>query len=146
MTSQKIFYLTKQGLERVREEFRNLEERRAELVAAGEEGREELALTEKRLRDLFEVLRSHAIIRPPLPRERGEVRLGATVLARSTVTGRFHEIQLVGTIEANPLLGRVSDESPFGRALLGRRVGDEIFVSARLDSRYVIEKISYHSV
>ncbi len=145
MALKKLFYLTKEGLRAIREEFRRLEDERSLLVASGEEGREDLLVIERRLRDISEILSSHAVIRPPLPRDRDEVRLGATVLARATTTGRLHEVRLVGTAEANPVLGKISDESPFGRALLGKKVGDEIFLLARPDFRYVIEKISYHS-
>ena len=38
--------------------------------------------------------------------------------------------QVVGSQEADPMNGRISEDSPFGRALLGRAVGDEVHVEA----------------
>ncbi len=38
------------------------------------------------------------------------------------------EYQIVGSNEANPLLGKISDQSPIGRALVAKRSGDEISV------------------
>ena len=40
------------------------------------------------------------------------------------------EYQIVGTQEANPMQGRISDESPIGRAILGHRVGETVTVDA----------------
>ena len=44
--------------------------------------------------------------------------------------GKPEVYQLVGAAEANPKHGRISNESPLGKALLGRRVGDEVKVNA----------------
>jgi transcription elongation factor GreA len=40
------------------------------------------------------------------------------------------EYQIVGSNEANPLLGKISDQSPIGQALIGKRGGDEVSVEA----------------
>ncbi|MGB2884689.1 MAG: GreA/GreB family elongation factor, partial [Dehalococcoidia bacterium] len=53
------------------------------------------------------------------------VRLGATVTV-TTQDGQEEQYTIVGSAEANPTEGRISNESPVGRALLGKRVGDEI--------------------
>ncbi|MEK7479364.1 MAG: GreA/GreB family elongation factor [Patescibacteria group bacterium] len=143
MTSQKSFYLTKEGLRALREEFETLRARRMEYITEDSESRDELELIEKRLHVLSEALQSHTLITLPKKHERDEVRLGATVLARSKTTGKTETLRLVGTFEANPLLGTISDESPFGQALLGHRVGDEVAHATRADLRYVIEKILY---
>jgi transcription elongation factor GreA len=37
---------------------------------------------------------------------------------------------MVGAVEANPREGRISNESPLGRALMGRKVGDEVIINA----------------
>jgi transcription elongation factor GreA len=55
---------------------------------------------------------------------------GATVQVEDIDTGHRDCYQLVGPFEADALDGRISIESPMGRALLGRRVGDEVIVYA----------------
>ena len=49
----------------------------------------------------------------------------------------------MGTIEANPPLGRISNESPVGKALLGKKVGDTILVHANSKSYYTVKQIFY---
>lgn len=58
------------------------------------------------------------------------VALGSKVKVESLEDGSFEEYLVVGSQEANPAQGRVSDESPFGRGLLGRSVGEIITISA----------------
>ena len=50
---------------------------------------------------------------------------------------------IVGTLEANPSLGKISNESPVGKALLGRRVGDEVIISSPIKTVYKIKGIKY---
>jgi transcription elongation GreA/GreB family factor len=66
---------------------------------------------------------------PPLQqlREQGKVRLGARVTLEDD-GGRAVEYALVPSDEADPASGRVSVESPLGRALLGKSEGDEVVV------------------
>ena len=58
----------------------------------------------------------------PSKEKRNVVGLGATVGVE--VDGQKDEFQLVGSLEANPSAGRISNESPVGRALLGHRAGE----------------------
>lgn len=143
MTPQKVHHLTPFGLRRVREEFRELEKKRMEFVQEDGEDRDELDLLEKRLHDLSLVLQSHELISVPPKRYQDTVRLGATVFAHCVKTGRTHEVQLVGTFEANPFVGKISNESPFGQALLGKRVGDVVQLGNRENLQYRILNISY---
>ena len=57
-------------------------------------------------------------------------RFGATVQVQNVDTGIRSCYQLVGPFEADAINGRISIDSPMGRALLGRRVGDEVTVYA----------------
>ena len=69
------------------------------------------------------------------------VNLGATVLVE--VDGQNDEFMIVGSLEANPAIGKISNESPVGRMLLGHRVGDEVVVSSPIQTVYKIKKIKY---
>jgi transcription elongation factor GreA len=50
---------------------------------------------------------------------------------------------IVGTLEANPSEGKISNESPVGKALLGKKVGDEIVITSPINVKYKIKKIRY---
>jgi len=60
----------------------------------------------------------------------GVVRLGSKVTIKEVGGGKPESYQLVGAAEANPKDGRISNESPLGKALLGRKIGDEVKVNA----------------
>ena len=62
--------------------------------------------------------------------ETGAVTLGCTVIVRDLESGGDEEYQIVGSQEVNPMSGRISDDSPFGRCLLGKAVGDKVSVDA----------------
>ena len=67
--------------------------------------------------------------------------MGAKV--RVDVEGQKGEFTIVGTLEANPAIGKISNESPVGRALLGHKIGDEVLVSSPVDIKYKIKNIKY---
>ena len=67
--------------------------------------------------------------------------MGAKV--KIDVDGQKDEFLLVGTLEANPALGKISNESPVGRALLGHKVGDEIVVPSPIKITYKVKNIKY---
>ncbi len=58
------------------------------------------------------------------------VHHGAKVVIEFLDDGSREEYLIVGTQEANPAMGRLSDESPVGRALLGKKVGNEVQIEA----------------
>ncbi|HEY9713317.1 MAG TPA: GreA/GreB family elongation factor, partial [Chroococcales cyanobacterium] len=58
------------------------------------------------------------------PRGDSTVMLGSTVKLKND--GKTKQFQVVGTVEADPLEGKISDESPIGKALLGKKVGDSV--------------------
>ena len=61
---------------------------------------------------------------------KGSVTLGSTVKVRDLDEGFEEEYTIVGSQEANPMLGRVSDDSPFGRGLYGHVAGDKVKIDA----------------
>ena len=58
------------------------------------------------------------------------VRMGSRITVRDAATGEEETYQVVGSQEADPMNGRISEESPFGKALLGKNAGDEVVVDA----------------
>lgn len=58
------------------------------------------------------------------------VRLGSRIRVLDLEFDEESEYEIVGSQEADPMGGRISEDSPFGKALLGRAVGDEVIVEA----------------
>jgi len=69
-----------------------------------------------------------AIVAPPLA-DHDEIRFGAHVTLR-TADGHVREVQIVGVDEADPASGLVAFVAPLARALLGRRIGDQVMLRA----------------
>ena len=70
----------------------------------------------------------------------GVIVLGSTV--RYEVDGEAAELRIVGSTEADPLAGRISQASPVGKALLGRRAGDQVVVrTPAAETRYRILEV-----
>lgn len=140
---EKVVYLTPEGRERFASELeelvtvrrREIEERLrrarefADSLDASEydEARDEQAFVEGRILELERLLRTAQMIHEPA---RGDyVRMGCRVTVRDA-DGEEQTYQLVGSREAAPRKGLISNESPIGRALLGKRVGDETTIVA----------------
>ena len=71
------------------------------------------------------------------------VNLGCTVTVLDLDMDMEEEYRIVGSQEADPMEGRISEESPFGRALMGKEEGDEITVEAPAGVlRYRVVKIA----
>ena len=81
------------------------------------------------------------MIKNPAKDQRGIIGLGAKV--KIDVDGQKDEFVIVGTLEANPALGKISNESPVGKALLGNKIGDEVIVSSPIKTTYKIKNIKY---
>lgn len=60
----------------------------------------------------------------------GVVVLGSVVVVLDEESGQEEQYQVVGSQEVDPMKGKISDYSPFGKALLGSAVGDQVFVEA----------------
>ena len=156
MVEEKKFYLTKEGLGRMKKEHEDLKELKL-AKTKGESPKilhsedlnpeylafqEDLSFLEIRLAELEKILKNAELIRPPSKERQKIVNLGATVLVE--VDGQNDEFTLVGSLEANPSLGKISNESPVGQALLGHRAGDEVLVSSPIKTTYKIKKIKYN--
>jgi transcription elongation factor GreA len=134
-------YLTPEGLEKLKEELEYLRTvRRPEVAAqiksakedgdlsenAGyDEAKNMQAFVEGRVMTLEAMLRDAVVIKNT--RTSDTVRLGSQVRVQEEGESP-EEFMLVGAAEADPVAGRISNESPLGRALMGGRPGDRIKV------------------
>ncbi len=90
------------------------------------QGREELAHVEQRVRELQHLLRV-AVSVSQANGGSNRVGLGSRVLVRHD-DGEEMTYTIVSTLEAHAALGRISENSPVGKALLGHQAGDEVVV------------------
>lgn len=155
MAEKNKFYLTKQGLENLRKEYGQLKQLRtlqskkgAPAILHSEElntefiaFREDMDLLDSRLEELEYILKNFELIKPPTRHEKDKVNLGAQVTVE--VDGQIDEFTILGTLEANPSLGKISNDCPVGKALMGCKVGDEVIVSSPIKTIYKIKKIRY---
>ena len=73
---------------------------------------------------------NHAIIIEESDDFSGFIGLGCRVVVRDLETGEEEAYQVVGSQEADPMNGKISDDSPFGRAMVGKTKGDKVTVDA----------------
>ncbi len=145
MDSKKI-YLTEKGLDELKKEYDDLMNgRRPEILTrlsdARNQGdlsenaeyaaaREELSFVDGRIEELEELLRQATLIKEDAHKAGGKktVVLGSKVTLH--VDGKKEAFTVVGEWEADPAEKKISHESPLGKALLGKMVGDKIEVEA----------------
>jgi len=136
-----LTYITPKGLEKLEAELVHLRnEKRKEITRYLQETEgdveeteylialEEQAFVEGRIRQLEQLLANVMIIQPG-QNSSGVVELGSTVVLRDDNL-ETETYTIVGSAEANPTTGFISNESPLGKALLGSKVGDELAVKA----------------
>lgn len=151
---KKLFHMTKDGIEELKSELSSLKLRRGDIAEAIKNAREQGDLsenaeyhvakdehekTEGRILELEHILQNVEVITKR--GGKGKVTLGSTVKLK-TGDGKLTEFTVVGTVEADPLSGKISDESPIGQALIGKNVGDEVEINLASEKRkFVVEKI-----
>ncbi len=158
MEKTKKFYLTQKGLENLEKEYEELKKTRATMtdnevpkLLESEDlnpeylsFQEDLERMENRIIELENIFKNKEIIKPPLPEQAKFVNVGAKIVAE--VEGRKEKFIIVGTLEADPSLGRISNESPVGVALLGHKSGDEIIICQPKKTIYKIKKVEYEEI
>lgn len=153
MKRKDIVYLTKEGLEKLKEELKELTEvkraevakriktardmgdtsENAEYVAA----REEQSFIEGRIVEIEEIIRHAEVSDSSVD---GIVAIGSRVTVH--IDGDEETFHIVGAPEADPVQKKISHESPIGSALLGKKVGEKIEVEAPVGMlTYTILKI-----
>ncbi len=93
-----------------------------------DEAKEEQGKLYSKIAELQNLL-EHAEIVERVQRE-GVVSIGSRVKVKDLALGEEEVYQIVGSQEANPMAGRISDDSPFGRGLMGHKIGDTVTVNA----------------
>ena len=151
---RKVFHLTKEGVEELQKELEMLLSKKpliAEAIKAARElgdlkenseyqsARTEQEQNENRISEVENILKNVELIKKP--KGDSKVQLGSTVKLKSGKVEK--QFQIVGTVEADPLNGKISDESPIGSALLGKKVGDLVEITTAVDTQsYKVEAIS----
>ena len=151
---KKLFHLTKEGISDLEKELKGLVAERgpvAERIKSAREfgdlaenaeyssARQEQERLETRISEIEHILQNHEVIKKP--KGDSKVQLGSTIKLKDD--NKTKEFQVVGTVEADPLNGKISDESPIGRALMGKKVGDNVEIETPVESStYKIVEIS----
>ncbi|MFH1894950.1 MAG: GreA/GreB family elongation factor [Patescibacteria group bacterium] len=156
MTGEKKFYLTKEGLVKIEKEFNDLKILKLAKIS-GESPKilhsedlnqeylsfqEDLSFIESRLMELEHIFKNVELIKTPVKVKQNIIDLGATVTLEQK-DGSINEFTLVGSLEANPAVGKISNESPVGKFLLGHKINDEIIITSPIKVLYKVKKIKY---
>ena len=135
---KKLFRMTREGADELQAELNNLIADRSAIAdriksarelgdlaenAEYQSARADQEKNEARISELEHILQNLEIIRSPKGAS-SKVQLGSTVKLKNN--GKTKEFQIVGTVEADPLEGKISDESPIGMSLMGKKVGEEV--------------------
>jgi transcription elongation factor GreA len=135
---KKSYMITKQGKQELEVELKSLKSHRSEIAAKIAEARdfgdlsenaeydvarEEQGLIETRVAEIEDILLNAAIIKNG---SKTKIALGNKVQLKNGKNTYVYTI--VGPVEADPLEGRISNESPIGSAIFGKKVGDKATV------------------
>lgn len=150
---KKLYHLTDEGKKELEVELEELKGRRGDIAekianardygdlsenAEYDAAREEQAQVESRVAELEDILKNADIIKAG--KANGKVQVGSTVELEN---GKTVTYRIVGPVEADPLEGKISNESPIGAALMGKQVGDTVTIQTpKGESHYTIKKIS----
>ena len=94
-----------------------------------DEAKNEQGKLYSRMAELEDILSNYVVIEED--EEAGnDIRLGSTVTVLDKEFNEELTYKIVGSQEADPMNGAISEDSPFGRALLGRKAGEEVVVEA----------------
>jgi transcription elongation factor GreA len=140
--NEKRIIITKDGLTKLQSELEHLISVRREEVASAikraremggtennaeyEDAKNDQAFVEGRILTLENIIKHAEVIESPA--RPGIVELGDKVLIQNQ-DGKIDQFSIVGSTESNPAEGKISNESPVGQALLGKKIGDKIKVA-----------------
>ena len=156
MEDEKNFYITKGKLQELKKEYGELLELESKRELGQEAPKilesedlnpefvsfqEDVGFLRSRIDELKNIIDHHELIKNPAKDKQGTIGVGAKV--KIDVGGQKDEFIIVGTLEANPAIGKISNESPVGKALLGHKIGDAVVVSSPVKITYKIKNIKY---
>lgn len=95
-----------------------------------DEAKNEQGKLYSRIAEVEEILANCVVIEENLNQDPDIIRLGSSITVKSVEFGDEDSYQVVGSQEADPMNGRISEESPFGKALIGHKVGETVTVEA----------------
>jgi len=140
MADKDVTYVTKEGLAKIQEEYNHLvhverEQVGEELKAARAQGdlsenadydaaRDRQARLEARIAELDEMLKNYELIDENVSGSKKTVRLGSTVTFQYLDDNSTDTYTIVGSVEAQPFEGKISNETPVAQALLDHKVND----------------------
>ncbi|QHU89225.1 transcription elongation factor GreA [Candidatus Saccharibacteria bacterium oral taxon 955] len=149
---KKVYQITEAGRKELEAELEELKSRRGDIAdkiaeardygdlsenAEYDSAREEQGLVETRIAEIEDILMNAEEIKA---RKSNKVQLGSTVELKNGAKAIY---TLVGPVEADPLNGKISNESPLGIALMGKVVGDDVTISTpKGDTTYTVVAIS----
>jgi len=152
---KKQFHLTEEGAADLKLELEKLIAGRGVVAEAIRVAREQGDLTENaeyqaakqdqersetRISEIEHILKNMSVIKKP--KNGDKVVQGSTVGLKSK-NGKEKTFTIVGTVEADPLNGKISDESPIGKALLGKKNGEDVEIVTPAETTvYTITHIS----
>lgn len=145
---KKVYQITAEGKAELEKELDELKARRAEIaekIAAARDygdlsenaeydaAREEQSIVETRVIEIEDILQNFELI---TPKKSGTVHVGSTVELKN---GKTVTYKVVGPVEADPLAGKISNESPIGAALMGKKAGDKVTIKTpRGETTYTV--------
>jgi len=143
MTNEKSYYMTEEGKEKIEEELHYLKtEKRKEVVerikiardfgdlsenSEYDSAKEEQAFVETRIAQLEKMIR-YAVIIESDDENMDVVSLGKKVTFIELPDGEEETYAIVGSAEADPFEGKISNDSPMAKSLLGLKIGTEVEV------------------
>jgi len=159
MAQEKKFYLTKDGLRKLEKELQDLKNLKLS-KAKGEipkiwhsedlnpeylSFQEDLSFLESRIVELEYILKNAQLIKLPPKEKQNIVSLGTTVTLE--LDGELDEFTIVGSLETDPLNKKISNESPIGQALIGKRIGETLVIKTPIVNHACkIIKIKHHKI
>lgn len=134
--------VTKEGLEKLQKELDELRtktrgevaQRLKEAIAMGDlsenseydDAKNQQSFVEGRIKELEQQIRTAEIIESNKKGRKNRVNLGMTITIEDLSDGSNEVVTIVGSTESDPFEGRISNESPVGRALMGAKTGDVV--------------------
>ncbi len=143
---KKQFHLTKEGVAELKVELKTLIGQRGSIAeriktarefgdiaenAEYDSARNEQAQNESRIAEIENILQNVKLITKP--KGDSKVQLGSVVELLSEA-GQKRQFQIVGTVEADPINGKISDESPIGKALIGKKENEAVEIVTPIDT------------